>query len=56
MFENYFGLIELIFAVLVYGGFIIWQRHSLAKDIKAREEREAREAAELASAQEESQT
>ncbi|MEL6919780.1 MAG: hypothetical protein AAFO77_01985 [Pseudomonadota bacterium] len=43
MFEKYFGLVELGFAVIVYGGFIIWQRHSLAKDIKARKEREALE-------------
>ncbi|MEO0542354.1 MAG: hypothetical protein AAFY99_00940 [Pseudomonadota bacterium] len=40
MFENYFGLIEMGFAIIVYGGFIIWQRWSLAKDIRAREERE----------------
>ncbi len=51
MFENYFGLIEMGFAIIVYGGFIIWQRWSLAKDIREREERERTQAeAELADA------
>ena len=51
MFENYFGLIEMGFAIIVDGGFIIWQRGSLAKDIREREERERAQAeAEIASA------
>lgn len=44
-FENYFGLIELVFVIVAFTGFMIWQRRSLARDIKAREEREARERA-----------
>ncbi|MEN0000469.1 MAG: hypothetical protein AAF940_06250 [Pseudomonadota bacterium] len=44
-FENYFGLIELVFVIVTFTGFMIWQRRSLARDIKAREEREARERA-----------
>lgn len=41
--QNYYGLIELVF---VFGGvtaFVVWQMRQLNRDIKAREEREARE-------------
>jgi len=47
MSSSYFGLVEL---VLVFGlaiAFYFWQMSSLKRDVKAREEREARERSSL---------
>ncbi|MEM1376220.1 MAG: hypothetical protein AAGG69_02415 [Pseudomonadota bacterium] len=40
MFESYYGLIELVFVIIAFGGFIIWQMRVTNRDIKAREARE----------------
>lgn len=41
--ENYFGLIEMLFSASAFLAFYVWQRRSLARDIAAREAREAQE-------------
>jgi membrane protein required for beta-lactamase induction len=43
--SNYFGLIEGVLVVGLAIAFYIWQMRTLNRDVKAREEREAREAA-----------
>jgi len=46
MSGNHFGLIELIFTFGLAVAFYVWQMTTLKRDVKAREEREAREAQE----------
>ena len=44
MSGNYFGWVELIFTFGLAVAFYIWQMTTLKRDVKAREEREARDA------------
>ncbi len=41
--QNYYGLVELLFTFGGVTAFVVWQMRQLNRDIKAREEREARE-------------
>lgn len=44
MSDSWFGIIELVFVFGLAVAFYIWQMTTLKRDVKAREEREAREA------------
>lgn len=41
---GYYGLIEALFVFGLAIAFFIWQKISLSRDVRARKEREAREA------------
>ena len=40
MIERYFGLIEAVFVFGLALAFYLWQRHTLKRDMREREERE----------------